>query len=249
MRNCALEPETRHGSHKSARLDEPPTLRANEVVEQGLPTSEIGTKRICEAARRCPLSGAERKSHFKAARSPFDPKADIRPFFLIRSAAHNRNTLEDHADYRRRSRLEKSPKDTLVGTWVQVSLDTVAADGTRRPLYGENAKGMIIYTSNGYFTLMQASIDLPKLKSGLPSRATPEEAKAVIANSIAYFGKYSLDETSMVLSLDIQASTFANLTGNPSEKRNVTSLTDSELKFNRPFVKDVTLEAVFKRAE
>ncbi|WP_168212830.1 MULTISPECIES: lipocalin-like domain-containing protein [unclassified Bradyrhizobium] len=145
--------------------------------------------------------------------------------------------------------MEKSPKDTLVGTWVQVSLDTVAADGTRRPLYGENAKGMIIYTSNGYFTLMQASIDLPKLKSGLPSRATPEEAKAVIANSIAYFGKYSLDETSMVLSLDIQASTFANLTGNPSEKRNVTSLTDSELKFNRPFVKDVTLEAVFKRAE
>ena len=108
---------------------------------------------------------------------------------------------------------------------------------------------MIIYTSDGYFTLMQASVDLPKLKSGLPSKATPEEAKAVIANSIAYFGKYSLDETSMVLSLDIQASTFANLTGNPSEKRIVTSLNDSELKFNRPFVKDVTLEAVFKRAE
>jgi hypothetical protein len=137
----------------------------------------------------------------------------------------------------------------LVGTWVQVSLDTVSADGLRRPLYGENAKGMIIYTSDGYFTLMQASIDLPKLKSGLPSKATHEEAKAVIASSMAYFGKYSLDETSMVLSLDIQASTFANLTGNPSEKRNITLLTDGELRFNRPFVKDVTLEAVFRRAE
>jgi hypothetical protein len=145
--------------------------------------------------------------------------------------------------------LKKSPKDTLVGTWVQVSLDTVAAEGTRRPLYGANAKGMIIYTCDGYFTLMQASVDLPKLKSSLPSKATPEEAKAVIAGSIAYFGKYSLDETSMVLTLDIHASTFANLTGNPSEKRNITSLTDSELKFTRPFVKDVTLEAVFKRAE
>jgi Lipocalin-like domain len=92
---------------------------------------------------------------------------------------------------------------------VQVSRDTVSADGTRRPLYGANAKGMIIYTSDGYFTLMQASVDLPKLKSGLPSKATPEEAKAVIAGSIAYFGKYSLDETSKVLSLDIHASTFA----------------------------------------
>jgi Lipocalin-like domain len=145
--------------------------------------------------------------------------------------------------------LKKSPKDTLVGTWMQVSLDTVSGDGTRRPLYGENAKGMIIYTSDGYFTLMQASVDLPKLKSGLPSKATPEEAKAVIANSIAYFGKYSLDETSMVLSVDIHASTFANLAGPPSEKRNITLLTDSELKFNRPFVRDVTLEAVFRRAE
>jgi hypothetical protein len=159
------------------------------------------------------------------------------------------SALEDHTDYRRRSRLKNSPKDTLVGTWVQVSLDTVSVDGTRRPLYGENAKGMIIYTSDGYFTLMQASVDLPKLRSGLPSKATPEEAKAVIAGSIAYFGKYSLDEISMVLSLDIHASTFANLTGNPSEKRNITSLTDSELKFTRPFVKDVTLEAVFNRAE
>jgi len=137
----------------------------------------------------------------------------------------------------------------LVGTWIQVSLDTVSADGKRRPLYGENAKGMIIYTSGGYFTLMQASVDLPKLAAGLPSKATPEEAKAVIANSIAYFGRYALDEASMVLSLDIQASTFANLTGNPSEQRNITSLTDSELKFNRPFVKGVTLAAVFRRAE
>jgi Lipocalin-like domain len=143
----------------------------------------------------------------------------------------------------------KSSKEALVGTWMQVSLATVSADGTRQPLYGENAKGMIIYTSDGYFTLMQASVDLPKLKSGLPSKATPEEAKAVIANSIAYFGKYSLDETSMILSLDIHASTFANLAGNSSETRNITSLTDSELKFNRPFVRDVTLEAVFERAK
>ena len=52
------------------------------------------------------------------------------------------------------------------------------------------------------------------------------------------------DETSMVLSLDIHSSTFANLTGNLAAKRNITSRTDSELKFTRPFVKDVTLEAV-----
>jgi Lipocalin-like domain len=142
--------------------------------------------------------------------------------------------------------MNKSEK--LVGTWILISIDTVSLDGTRRPLYGENPKGVVIYTSDGYFSLMQARVDLPKLKSGLPSKATPDEAKAVIAGSIAYYGRYSLDEGSGVLSLDIHASTFANLTGNPAEKRTITSLTDSELKFTRPFVQDVILEAVFKRA-
>lgn len=46
--------------------------------------------------------------------------------------------------------------EKLIGTWLQVSIDTVSADGTRRPLYGENPKGIVIYTSDGYFSLMQA---------------------------------------------------------------------------------------------
>jgi len=141
------------------------------------------------------------------------------------------------------SKLEK-----LIGTWLQVSIDTVAADGTRRPLYGENPKGVVIYTSDGYFSLMQARADLPKLQSGLPAKATAEEAKAVITGSIAYFGTYFLDEASDTLSLDIHASTLANFTGNPEEKRTITLLTDSELRFTRSFVRGVTLEAAFKRA-
>jgi hypothetical protein len=139
--------------------------------------------------------------------------------------------------------------EKLIGTWLQVSIDTVSADGTRRPLYGENPKGIVIYTSDGYFSLMQARVDLPKLQSGLPSKATPDEAKAVIAGSIAYYGTYSLDEANNILSLDIHASTLANFTGNPGEKRTITSLTDTELKFTRSFVQGVTLEAVFERAK
>src|SRR5262249_395085 len=103
------------------------------------------------------------------------------------------------------SKLEK-----LVGTWLQVSIDTVAADGTRKPLYGENPKGIVIYTSDGYFSLMQSRVDLPKLQSGLPSKASADEAKAVISGSIAYYGTYCLDEETNVLSLDIHASTLAN---------------------------------------
>jgi hypothetical protein len=145
---------------------------------------------------------------------------------------------------------QKSLKEKLVGTWLQVSIDVVSADGTRRPLYGENPKGIVIYTSDGYFVLMQARIDLPKLASGRPATATFEEAKAVVAGSIAYFGRYSLDETSNVLSVDIQASTFANLVGDPTEKRTIMSLTERELKFTRLGVlPDTRLEVVFERAQ
>ena len=144
---------------------------------------------------------------------------------------------------------QKSLKEKLVGTWLQVSIDVVSADGTRRPLYGENPKGIVIYTSDGYFALMQARIDLPKLASGRPATATVEEAKAVVAGSIAYFGRYSLDETSNVLSVDIQASTFANQVGDPTEKRTITSLTERELKFTKLGVlPDTRLEVIFKRA-
>jgi hypothetical protein len=141
-----------------------------------------------------------------------------------------------------------SKLEMLIGTWLQVSVDTVAADGTRKPLYGENPKGIVVYTSDDYFSLMQARVDLPKLQSGLPSKASADEAKAVISGSIAYYGTYSLDEATNVLSLDIHASTLANFVGNPEEKRTITSLTDSELRFSRSFVRGVTLEAVFKRA-
>jgi hypothetical protein len=145
---------------------------------------------------------------------------------------------------------KQSLKEKLVGTWLQFSVDVVSSDGTRRPLFGENPKGIVIYTSDGYFSLMQARADLPKLVSGRPQTATADEAKAVLAGSIAYFGKYSLDEASNVLSLDIQASTFANLTGDPTEKRTITSLTESELKFTRPgLLPNTTLEVVFKRAK
>jgi hypothetical protein len=91
-----------------------------------------------------------------------------------RTSCHNFAPLAErpvHADQiRRRRPWKKSPKDTLVRTWIQVSIDVVSPDGTRRPLYGENPKGVVIYKSDGYFSLMQARVDLPKLKSAYPQK-------------------------------------------------------------------------------
>src|SRR5262245_27988954 len=105
---------------------------------------------------------------------------------------------------------QKSLKEQLVGTWFQVSTDSTSPDGTKRQLFGPNPKGIVIYTSDGYFSLMAARADLPKIATSNRATVTPEEAKAIVAGSIAYFGRYSVDEASKVLTVEIQGSTFAN---------------------------------------
>jgi hypothetical protein len=145
---------------------------------------------------------------------------------------------------------EKPLKEQLVGTWLQVSIDGTFPDGTKRQLFGPDPKGILIYTNDGYFSLMQSRADLIKLESSNRATATPEEAKAVVAGSIAYFGRYSVDEASKVVSIDIQGSTFANQIGSTSDnKRIITSLTANELKLSNPgSASGLKLELVFKRA-
>jgi hypothetical protein len=145
---------------------------------------------------------------------------------------------------------ERSLREQLVGTWLQVSIDGTFPDGTKRQLFGPNPKGILIYTSDGYFSLMQSRADLPKLEASNRATATAEEAKAVVAGSIAYFGKYSVDEAGKVVSIDIQGSTFANQIGSTVDnKRIITSLTANELRLTNPgSVSGLKLELVFKRA-
>jgi len=142
---------------------------------------------------------------------------------------------------------QKSLKEQLVGTWIYVSSTSTRADGSKtdRP----NLKGIVIYTSDGHFAFVSVRTDLPKLASPDRARATAEEARAVVAGSIAYYGTYSINEVDKVLTAKVEGSTFANLIGT-DQKRIITSLTADELKFTNPrTAAGVTLEFVWKRAK
>jgi len=143
---------------------------------------------------------------------------------------------------------QKSLKEQLVGTWILVSSAIIRPDGTKtdRP----NLKGIVIYTSDGHFALVNVRADLPKLAANNRARATAEEARAVVAGSIAYFGTYSVNEVEKVITAKVEGSTFANLIGGAEQKRIITSLTADELKFINPTSPSgVTLELVWKRAK
>jgi hypothetical protein len=142
-----------------------------------------------------------------------------------------------------------SLKEQIVGTWKLVSSHNIRSDGSKIDRSGPNPKGILIYTSDGHFVFVNARSDLPKFASNSRDRGTPEEYKAVVQGSLAYFGTYSVNETDKVISVQIEGSTFANMIGTDQE-RVVTSLTANELKFINPApARDGTLELVWKRAK
>ena len=142
---------------------------------------------------------------------------------------------------------EKSLKEQLVGTWTYVSSTTTRTDGTKTA--DSNLKAIVIYTSDGHFAFVSVRDDLPKFASADRARATAEEAKAVVAGSIAYFGTYSINEADKVLTAKVEGSTYPNLLGT-DQKRIITSLTTDEMKFTNPRTPDGrTLEFVWKRAK
>ena len=142
---------------------------------------------------------------------------------------------------------QKTLKEQLIGTWIYVSSTVTRPDGTKadRP----DLKGILIYTREGHFAFLTIRPDVPKLASNDRARATADEARAVVAGALAFYGTYTVNEADKVIIPSIEGSTFANMIGGAEEKRMISSLTADELKFTNPRTPAGTvLEFVFKRA-
>lgn len=140
-------------------------------------------------------------------------------------------------------------KDALVGAWAFVSVVSQTDDGRRGEPFGANPQGIIIFTPDGRFSLFQSSTNVPRLAANDRARATPEEAMAVVRESIAYYGRYTVNEAAREFALTIEGSTYTNLMGPAPQRRIITSLTATELAFSNPRTPSgVTLHTVWRRA-
>src|SRR5262249_5875618 len=114
---------------------------------------------------------------------------------------------------------------------------------------GANPKGIQVFDANGRVYILFSRPDLPKIASNNPSTPTPEEAKGIVDGSIAYYGTYTVDEGSKIITLKIDASTFANQIG-ADQKRTVTSIGADELKMvNTTVLSGGQISYTFKRAK
>jgi hypothetical protein len=106
----------------------------------------------------------------------------------------------------------QSLKEQIIGTWLAVS-QYVDQDGKKLEPFGSEPKGLVVYDAGGRFVLVLQRATLPKFASSNRLSGTPEENKAIVQGSIAYFGRYSVDENERKINLHYDGSTYPNWDG------------------------------------
>ena len=62
-----------------------------------------------------------------------------------------------------------------------------------------------MYDANGHISVIITRSDLPKFAANNREAGSPEENKAIVHGSLAYFGTYSVSETDSVISYHTRA--------------------------------------------
>jgi hypothetical protein len=107
---------------------------------------------------------------------------------------------------------QKDLKKQLVGDWTLLSSYN-ERDGKKREPFGSKPNGYLHLGSNGRFAYLVFAKDAPAFAGKDRTKATPEEAAAVIHNTIAYYGTYKVNEKDGTLDWNIEKSTFPNNIG------------------------------------
>jgi hypothetical protein len=101
--------------------------------------------------------------------------------------------------------------DWLKGTWQLVAWRRIAADGTISYPLGADARGQLIYTSNGMMAVQIAAAIRPTIPTEDPLGGDPDARASAYSTYLAYFGTYKVDGEQVIHHLD--SSLFPNWSG------------------------------------
>lgn len=81
--------------------------------------------------------------------------------------------------------------EDLVGTWEMVEY-YLEKDGVRTYPLGQDCRGFLTYTPDGYVSAQQMAMGRPAYASGDLHEGTPEEMAAAAHGYMAYAGRYEI---------------------------------------------------------
>jgi hypothetical protein len=131
---------------------------------------------------------------------------------------------------------QPTARERLVGTWTLASLTVGEGGGTTMP-YGANPRGMMMLDAEGHFMITVLRSDLPKFAARGRMVGTPDENKAIVQGTIAYFGTYTIDEATLVMTVKIEANSFPNFVGQ-TQTRLISFNGDDEVTYINPTPSD-----------
>ena len=141
-----------------------------------------------------------------------------------------------------------SLREQLIGTWKIVSVDNTRPDGSSKQIFGANPRGIAIFDAQGNTVVVLMRSDRAKFAADNRDLGTPEENKATVQGTHAYFGRYSVIEEEKTLVFHNEGNTFPNHEG--VDTKRFISISGDEFRWTTPApTVGGRSEAVWKRVK
>ncbi len=109
--------------------------------------------------------------------------------------------------------VHAADSDRITGTWSVIAVDNVSRNGERSGLYGPHPHGVVMFDTDGHYSLQIMSDGRPRFSANDKSKGTPEEYKAAVQGSNCHFGRYVVNEANHSVTLHVEHATFSNWEG------------------------------------
>ena len=101
--------------------------------------------------------------------------------------------------------------EKIIGTWSLVSMEVENIRGEKHFPFGKKPKGKIIYTKDGYMSVVYSRQDRANFSTYDLSNGTTEELKQAFEGFDAYCGTFELNEKKMCYKASHRSESFSKL--------------------------------------